>query len=77
MALKVLYLYSTQVGGDVKGLGGLVALKELHLSRTQVGGDVKGLGGLVALTELNLDNTQVQGGGLDELREHQKTLNGP
>ena len=54
-----------------------MALKVLNLSRTKAGGDVKGLGGLVALTELNLINTQVQGGGLDELREHQKTLKGP
>ena len=61
----------------MKGLGGLVALKVLNLSLTQVGGDVKGLGGLVALTELRLNNTQVQGGGLGELREHQKTLKGP
>ena len=61
----------------MKGLGGLVALKELNLYNTQVEGDVKGLGGLVALTVLRLGNTQVQGGGLDELREHQKTLKGP
>ena len=63
--------------GNVKGLGDLVALKVLYLSSTQVGGDVKGLGGLVALTVLDLDDTEVQGGGLDELREHQKTLSGP
>ena len=61
----------------MKGLGGLVALKVLILSLTKVGGDVKGLGGLVALTVLYLAKTQVQGGGLDELREHQKTLKGP
>ena len=60
----------------MKGLGGLVALKVLILSYTQVGGDVKGVGGLVALTVLNL-NGKVQGGGLNELREHQKTLKGP
>ena len=61
----------------MKGLGGLVALQVLWLYQTQVGGDVKGLGGLVALTVLWLYNTKVQGGGLDELREHQKTLKGP
>ena len=61
VALAVLYLYNTQVGGDVKGLGGLVALTELSLySCTKVGGDVEGLGGLVALTKLDLDDTQVQ-----------------
>ena len=54
-----------------------MALKELSLDSTQVGGDVKGLGGLVALKVLSLDNTQVQGGGLKELREHQKTLKRP
>ena len=59
----------------MKGLGGLVALKVLILEDTQVGGDVEGLGGLVALTELYLLNTQVQGGGLDELRKYQETLN--
>ncbi len=66
VALTVLRLDSTQVGGDVKGLGGLVALKELYLNST--------LGGLVALTELILDSTQVQGGGLGELRKYQETL---
>ena len=77
MALTGLYLSNTDVGGDVKGLGGLVALTELYLGKTKVGGDVKGLSGLVALKVLYLDETQVHGGGLDELREHQKALKGP
>ena len=44
VALTVLDLYNTQVGGDVKGLGGLVALTELILDSTQVQGG--GLGEL-------------------------------
>ena len=45
VALTVLNLDNTEVGGDVKGLGGLVALTSLSLGDTQVGG-FRGLGAL-------------------------------
>jgi Leucine-rich repeat (LRR) protein len=56
-----LYLYSTQVTGDVAGLASLSALQTLDLYSTQVTGDVAGLAPLSALQTLHLSSTQVTG----------------
>ena len=55
----MLYLDTTPVSGDVKGLARLTELQKLNLRNTQVSGDVKGLAPLTELQGLGLARTHV------------------
>ena len=59
--LTKLYLYGTNVDGDIADIGGLVNLTELYLDDTHVTGDIKGVAELVQLNDLRLNNTNVSG----------------
>ena len=59
--ITIIYLFNTQVTGDIFVLGKLTGLTKADLSNTQVTGDISVLGKLTGLTGIYLSNTQVTG----------------
>ena len=60
-SLTTLYMYSTQIDGDISGLSSITSLANLRLYDTGISGDIAGVSSLVNLDFLYLYITNVSG----------------
>ena len=59
--MTLLYLYNTNVSGDISAFANNTALKTIYISNTNVSGDISAFANNTALTFVALSNTNVSG----------------